>query len=180
MQLVTFFLASLVSANIFARTVDQALAIEYDKAGRNDIKYIPGRRVLTEDVNIYHIYYGDWTTAQKDLIDGFANGIGESSWYTTTKQYYSQSSATANKRFINGKVRLAFSVTDTGSFGTSLSGNDLPDIIDKFISAGTLPNDPNGVYFVLTSGEISESIRPDLGTASFCSDYCGYQYIYSS
>lgn len=140
------------------------------------ISYTLGTKVLTGDVNIYFIFYGAWTKAQKSIVNTFANAIGDSTWYNTSKLYYSQANSLANKIYVNGKVTVTATVSDAGSLGPSLSGSNLPDLVQSYISSGALPEDENGIYFIATSGEISESIRPDLGTASFCSDYCGYGY----
>ena len=91
-----------------------------------------------------------------------------------TKSYYYQASASSKKVYVNGTVTLAKTVHDNYSLGKSLSGNALPNIIQAQIDAGALPEDDSAVYFVLTAGDVSESIRDDLGSASFCSDYCGY------
>jgi hypothetical protein len=145
-----------------------------DPASRSTIKYTIGTKVLTSDVNLYMIYYGAWTVAQKTLVNEFSNNISNSSWYKTTKLYYSQAQSTANKVYVNGAVQVKGVVSDSGSLGKSLTGSNLPDLVQTYISKGDLPEDENGIYFVVTSGEISESIRPDVGQASFCSDYCGY------
>jgi hypothetical protein len=60
--------------------------------------------------------------------------------------------------------------------GTTLKGDALPAIIQTHIDAGELPEDTSAVYFVLTAGDVKESMRDDLsgGGASFCSQYCGY------
>jgi len=138
------------------------------------IKYTTGNKVLVDDVNLYMIYYGKWTDSQKSILNKFASNIGSSDWYKISKLYYYQKTATAKKTYVDGVVKVVKSVSDTGSLGTSLSGSNLPDLIQSFVDAGELPEDENGIYFINTSGEVSESIRPDLGTASFCSDYCGY------
>ena len=57
--------------------------------------YQYGAKVLTKDVGLYLIYYGNWSLPITDQVTKFANGIGSSSWYSITKQYYSQVSARA-------------------------------------------------------------------------------------
>ena len=138
------------------------------------IVYSVGKKVLTGDVNLYLIYYGEWTEAQKKIVNDFANGLGASSWYGSTKEYYYQASATAKKIYVNGALKVAKVVSDVGSLGNSLTGTAIGDLIQSNVDSGALPEDENGIYFVLTSPEIKESIRPELGTASFCQDYCGY------
>lgn len=120
------------------------------------------------------IYYGAWTAAQKSIVTTFANNIGNSTWYDTTKLYYSQERGSTKKVYVNGNVAVKGIVSDLGSLGQSLYGSNLPDLVQSLISSGSLPEDEDGVYFIATSGEIKESIRPDLGKARFCSDYCGY------
>lgn len=135
------------------------------------IKYQYGNKVLTNDVNLYMIYYGaSWTDEQRSIINEFASNIGASDWYKTTKLYYYQASPTANKVYVNGAVRIAATVNDAGSLGNSLSGSNLPELLQNLTSAGTLPEDEDGIYFILTSAEVEESIRPDpkLGASNFC------------
>jgi hypothetical protein len=88
-------------------------------------------------------------------------------------EYYFQKDAKSNKVYANGKVGVKGTVADNYSKGNTLSGNALPEIIQSHIDAGRLPEDTSAVYFVLTSGDVKETIRSDLGYASFCSEYCG-------
>ena len=43
----------------------------------------------------------------------------------------------------------------------------MQSVVSKAISSGVLPNDTNGVYFVLTSSDVRE-------TSGFCTRYCGW------
>jgi hypothetical protein len=69
---------------------------------------------------------------------------------------------------------VARTVDDNYSKGRALSGNHIREIIQSHISAGRLPEDSNGVYFLLSSGDVTET----LGSASFCSGYCGYHWSF--
>lgn len=142
----------------------------------NPIKYTIGNKVLTDDVNLYMIFYGaSWTETQKNLIIEFANNIGSSDWYQITKLYYFQANDASNKIYVNGAVKVAAIANDEGSMGNALTGTNLPDLLQNFISEGTLPEDENGIYFIFTGDDVTESVRPDpFGTAFFCTDYCGY------
>lgn len=133
-----------------------------------------GAPVLTDTVNLYYIYYGNWTDSQKATLDHFGSHISSSSWYNIEKKYYYQADARSAKKFVNGNVVLKKTVVDNYSRGKVLNGTALPDIIQAQIDAGHLPEDSSAVYFVLTSGDVAESIRPDLGRAAFCYSYCGY------
>ena len=50
---------------------------------------------------------------------------------------------------------------------TNLSDSDIQGIVEKAISSGSVPLDPNGVYFVLTAPGVGES-------SGFLTSYCGW------
>lgn len=89
-------------------------------------------------------------------------------------EYYFQQNETSPKVYVNGKVTVKASVEDDYSRGNVLSGTDVPDIIQAHVDAGRLPEDTSAVYFFFSSGDVKESIRPDIAPASFCKEYCGY------
>ncbi|KAH6592698.1 hypothetical protein BASA61_004464 [Batrachochytrium salamandrivorans] len=132
------------------------------------------RPIITNPVTVYYIYYGAWATSQKAIVEDFTKGVGGSDWWNIEKNYYYQASATSPKIYVDGTVKLGATVTDNYSLGRSLSGNDVPNLIQRYISSGALPESSDAVYFVLISSDVSERIRPDVGPASFCLDYCGY------
>eukprot|EP00842_Homolaphlyctis_polyrhiza_P002665 jgi/Hompol1/339/HPOL_001132-RA len=138
------------------------------------IGYTYGSPVLTGNVKVYLIYYGTWSSSQKTLVEAFISGIGSTKWWNIERKYYFQATASSPKIHVNGVVTLGGTSTDAYSLGTSLSGNALPNIIQSQIDSSKLPEDNTGVYFVLTSADVAETIRSDLGSASFCKDYCGY------
>ena len=78
------------------------------------------------------------------------------------------------KTYISDEMSVKGIVLDQYSKGNQLQGNDIPDLIQRYIDSKRLPQDPQGLYFVVTSADVVESIRPDMGVASFCLDYCGY------
>lgn len=184
-----------------------------------------GGPVLTNPINVYFIWYGNWTDKNtQPILESFINGLGASPWFAITAQYYQQPTdiipdagfgfGGSNHPYVqkvhqtNGKIVVkdggAISdagVTDSGSpdaslpvepfamvnstvnfvqsvhvgspLGSNLSDTDIPTIVAMATAAdagGTLPFDVNGVYFVLTSSEVTES--GEFG--GFCSDYCGW------
>ena len=141
---------------------------------RNPIKYAMGNPVLTDDVNIYLIYYGKFEQEQKSIIEDFINGIDKTSWFAINKKYYYQKDSESEKVYADGNVRVAGTIDVDYTKGKTLSGNALPEIIQEAIDTESLPEDTSAVYFVLTAGDVKESIRSELGRASFCSSYCGY------
>jgi hypothetical protein len=56
---------------------------------------------------------------------------------------------------------------DTAAYGTALGDANIQAIVAWTINNGKLAYDANGIYFVLTSPEITE-------TSGFCTNYCGW------
>jgi hypothetical protein len=48
-----------------------------------------------------------------------------------------------------------------------LSDSKVQTVVSSAITSGRLPNDPNGVYFVLSSSDVAEN-------SGFCTRYCGW------
>ena len=143
-------------------------------AASRNITYSIGNPVLTKDVNVYYIYYGDFKDSTKSILEDFVNGVGDSAWMDVNKKYYYQKSYNSPKVYANGNVRLAGTVDVDYTKGKKLNGTALPELVQEAIDSGALPEDTSAVYFILTAGDVKESIRSDLGRASFCYDYCGY------
>jgi len=130
----------------------------------NGINY-NGGPVLHGTVPIYVIWYGNWngtgsnTQATVSLIDTFLNSLGNSAIELVNTTY---GDATAN---VSGNLNLGGQIFDTGSQGTKLSNSRLSAIVSRSFSNG-LPTDPNGVYVVITSSNVSEQ--------GFCTQFCGF------
>jgi hypothetical protein len=128
----------------------------------NGINY-HGGPVMVSGVNIYYIWYGNWSgnTAMTILTD-FANSIGGSPYFNINTTYYNGSST-----HIPNSVSYAGFATDNYSQGsTGLSDGAIQAIVSNAIGTGALPKDANGVYFVLTSADVTKS--------GFCTSYCGW------
>ncbi|EGF78468.1 hypothetical protein BATDEDRAFT_90662 [Batrachochytrium dendrobatidis JAM81] len=143
-----------------------------------NITYELGAPVITNQVDVYYIYYGNWTPSQKALVEDFTNGLGASSWWGIMTKYYYQATASSVKIPIKGSVSLSGAVADPNyTLGRSLSGSALTNIIYSYTSTGRLPlNTQTGVYFVLTSSDVNVShVDTAQGdTEVFCEDYCGF------
>ncbi|KAH6561745.1 hypothetical protein BASA50_000489 [Batrachochytrium salamandrivorans] len=170
------FIAALAVASVAAAPSSKRISVSplngphvFASAG-GDITYNMGAPLLTGPLNVYFIFYGDWTSAQKSIVTDFTSGLGRSDWWTTSKKYYYQADSSSSKVYIDGQVNVAGSVSDNYSIGKSQSGNDLGNLVQKYISDGTFPEDRNAVYYILNSEDVSEAA---LGS-SFCSGYCGY------
>ena len=117
---------------------------------------------------VYVIWYGNWnqtngsdTPAGQQIVRDFANSIGGSPYFGINTTYTDK----AGKAVAN-KVALAGQTIDTGT-SKSLSDANIATIVSNAITSNRLPNDPNGVYFVLTAAGIAES-------SGFLTKYCGW------
>lgn len=119
---------------------------------------------------IYYIWYGCWNTGcyetgpARDILIDYGITIGGSP-YMRINTTYSNSSGLSP----NGNIIWGGEVFDPYSHGAVLSRADVEDIIVDFIGNGnggngTLPADPNAVFFVMAS--------PDVSMGASCSEYC--------
>jgi hypothetical protein len=130
------------------------------------ITYHGGALIQTPDA--YVIWYGNWnqtngsdTPAGQQIVRDFLTNLGGSPYFQLNTSY------SAGGMTITGSVNFSGETTDTGSQGTRLTDTKVLNVVNNAINNGSLPYDPNGVYFVLTSSNISES-------SGFCSRYCGW------
>jgi Phosphate-induced protein 1 conserved region len=112
----------------------------------------------------YVIWYGNWnqsngsdTPAGQQIVRDFLSSIGGSPYFRINTTYTG----------VSGGVTRGAEYTDTGSQGTRLTDSRVFSVVNNAINGGHLPYDANGIYFVLTSSNISES-------SGFCSQYCGW------
>jgi hypothetical protein len=128
----------------------------------NGINY-HGGPVMLGTVNVYYIWYGNWSgNSATTILTDFAQNIGGSAYYNINTTYYD-----GNNTHITNSVHYAGSTTDNYSQGKSLSDAQIQTIVSSAITSNKLPKDTNGVYFVLTSSDVTAS-------SGFCSQYCGW------
>lgn len=125
----------------------------------NGIDY-HGGPVMLGAVNVYFIWYGNWSDEAKEVLTNLANGIGGSSYFNINTTYHNGS----NKP-INNVVAFKGSTTDAYSHGMALSDAAVQSVVASNISK--LGTDANAVYFVLTSADVT-------ATSGFCTKYCGW------
>ena len=129
---------------------------------QNGIQYHGGPVMLTTKV-IYYIWYGNWSgNSAVSLLTTLAQNIGGTPYFNINSTY-TNSAGTP----IQNTVSYGGSTTDNYSQGTSLSDARVQSIVASAINSGRLPLNSNGIYFVLTSQDVSE-------TSGFCSRYCGW------
>jgi len=122
-----------------------------------------GGPVIPGTTNVYYIWYGTWSsnTATTILTD-LATNMGGSPYFNINTTYFNSLNA-----HVSNSVQYAGSTTDSYSHGTSLSDADIQAVVSSAIAGNRLPKDTNGVYFVLTSADVTAS-------SGFCTQYCGW------
>jgi hypothetical protein len=122
-----------------------------------------GGPVMLGTVNVYYIWYGNWNgNSAVTILTDLAQNIGGSPYYNINTTYYD-----GNNNHVANSINYAGSTTDSYSQGTSLSDAQIQAVVSSAISSGRLPKDTNGVYFVLTSADVTAS-------SGFCTQYCGW------
>ena len=137
----------------------------------NGISYHGGPVMKANPVPVYFIWYGNWTNGPHasdsqttiNLLNSLfsSGGIGGSGYERINTTYGD------NSGNVSGGLQLSQTTFDNYSRGTRLTDSGVQAVVSSAISSGRLPNDPNGVYFVLTSSDVRES-------SGFCTRYCGW------
>jgi hypothetical protein len=139
--------------------------VKTSRTTSNGINY-HGGPVILGTTNAYVIWYGAWATTSspttQSLVRTMLGNVGGSPYFNINTTYYDGS-----KTKVSNSVKLVGQTNDPGSQGTALSDAGVQAVVSKAISSGALPKDTNGVYFVLTSAEITE-------TSGFLTQYCGW------
>ena len=130
--------------------------------GNNGIQY-HGGPVMLGTTNVYYIWYGNWIGNTADtILNNLAMNIGGSPYFNINTTYYDGSNT-----HVSNSVHYAGSTVDSYSHGTSLSDAAIQAVVSDAINSNRLPKDTSGVYFVLTSADVTAS-------SGFCTQYCGW------
>ena len=108
-------------------------------------------------LNIYHIYYGDYDLNSTIAVDNFANSLGSSNYWATTKKYYKDSVTGRDYALSVPKVIQSYTVSSNSilvSFNASKVYNrtttSFESIVKDFIySQQSGQFDVNGVYVII-------------------------------
>jgi phosphate-induced protein 1 len=128
-----------------------------------DINY-NGGPVFEKAPTVYIIWYGSWTSKDKGVIDYYFAHLGGSSQEKINTTY----TDSTGKAIPNGaKHSPKNDYHDNYSLGKSINDSGIQQVVANAIKNNHLPNDTNGIYFVLTYKDVTD---PD----GFCSFFCGY------
>jgi hypothetical protein len=132
--------------------------------------FYAGGPIMSGATNVYVVFYGDWPAASVNIINGYLQNLGGTLYYKVNTNYWDNSGAHV-QNIVNYNPATN-SINDNYSLGRSLTDADVQTIVSNAIAGALLPNDEaNGVYFVLTAADVTESLP---GAGSFCAGYCGY------
>ncbi len=148
-----------------------SLPTKQAEAGRGRrIRYHNGP-VMLGGINVYFIWYGDWSNDQAPLLlEEFAINLGGSAYFNINTLYRDASGARPlNSIFYGGAIG------DDYSRGREMVDADVQAIVLNAIEAGHLPQDPRAIYVVLGASDVTVS---DASTA-LCRDYCGFHDFFN-
>lgn len=137
-----------------------------NQASKTAVAYIEyyGGPIFEVTPDVYIVYYGNWTRKDHSVIDGFFEHLGG-----TTMDKINSTYSDKNNKFEPNALHYnpaTNSYHDDYSLGHNINDADIQKIIADAISAGHLRNDINGIYFVLTATDVTDT--------GFCSQFCGY------
>jgi hypothetical protein len=125
--------------------------------------YYHGGPLILGGTNVYYIWYGNWSgNSATTILTDLAGNIGPSPYFNINTTYYDGLST-----HVTNLVTYAGSTTDSYSHGTALSDAQIQAVVSSAITTHKLPSDTSGVYFVLTSADVT-------ATSGFCTQYCGW------
>jgi hypothetical protein len=139
--------------------------------------YYNGGPLLTGTVDVYMLWYGDWSGSPapailEEMLRGMSgNAFADASAYGSILHGYYQQGADGGQTYATGRFQFAGSFFLGYPNGTSLSlGND-ENVVANAISYGIAPYDSSGIYVLVSSTDVEQ----DLGPASaFCLNYCAF------
>jgi hypothetical protein len=136
------------------------------QATGNGINY-QGGPVMQGPHNVYFIWYGNWSgNSALNLIPQFIQNLSNSPYFSVNTTYGDSSRPL---RSMSSSVTMMSQTFDNYSHGANLGSTGIQDIVTSTISGGSLPADPNGIYFVLTSKDVTEP-----GFCATTNGFCGY------
>eukprot|EP00249_Psilotum_nudum_P018887 c27004_g1_i1 orf=145-1146(-) len=120
-------------------------------------------------VNIYLLWYGTFSPAQKSVVNDFLSSFNArseappsvSSWWKTTDGYKDES-----KSAVSNLVAISGQSTNDYSLAKNLKRADIASLVEQAVSSSAFPADPRGIYLVLTAD--------DVFVEDFCMNSCGF------
>jgi hypothetical protein len=138
--------------------------------------------------NLYLIWYGCWDNtcgtvgdnATRQILEDFAYNLGASPYFQINSGYPDQYGYTPS-----GSLFLGGEVFDQYSHGLELKVSDIREIVSGQITSLGLPEDPGGIYVVVSSVDVSSpesgfcnpSAQPHHGTGYAFGSAFSYAFV---
>ena len=150
-----------------------------------------GGPVLTNPINVYFIWYGDWSqkSATASILHDLISNVGASDYYKTNTVYYQVGNSFAfgdagldadeasapdqSKHFVTNNVQFVGDLYVNYTHGTAFSDSDISTIVAETLQVSNIIPNENNVYFVLTSVDVRVYSNIDI-FHGFCTTYCGF------
>lgn len=143
---------------IFSAGPNNASSVEFDTG--NQIQYWGGSVILGGS-RVYVIWYGTFDSGTVGILSTLLGSIGGSPYFNINTGYFDSSGNS-----ISNSVSFMGSVQNNYTRGKALHTSDIGGIVSDTLSGGLLPLDTNGLYMVLTAGDVS--------VTGFGTQFCGY------
>jgi hypothetical protein len=131
--------------------------------GGSGISYHGGAVMAGTWNRFYYIWYGNWAgNSATEILTDFAGNLSESPWWNINSTYTDSEGAP-----VSSMLTFGGSTTDAYSRGRYLTDDEVRDVVGSALVHRKLPTDPDGIYLVLTSADVT-------ATSGFCSQYCGW------
>ena len=125
------------------------------KPGNNGINY-HGGPVMLGQINVYYIWYGNWTgNTANSILTELAQNIGGSRYFNINTTYTDGSNRTRFETMFTLQDRQPLLILTEPHYLT----DQIEQVVANAIGFGRLPRDTNGVYFVLTSADVTGEFR---------------------
>jgi len=134
-----------------------------DARTRQQILY-HGGPILLGSVPLYLIYYGSFPSSTISILDDFFSTIGGTPQYNVNTTYYD-----ANNNHIQNAITFSTASSiyfDNYSQGKTWNNSTVQTVVKNAIQGGHLPQDPTGIYFVVTAMDVT--------IPGFCSSFCAF------
>jgi len=123
-----------------------------------------GGKVLRFQPDVYVIWYGCWGTSgcgapaatqyndagTMEILTDFLSTLGSTSYFAINQLY-----PDANGNAPSGSLIYGGDAFDAYSHGSALTEADIAAVITDQFATGALPVDPNGIFIVVTSSDVS-------------------------
>ena len=130
-------------------------------SANNGIGY-RGGPIMPGVVSVYYIWYGNWAgNSAPQILTDLVSGLNGSPLYRINTTYNDTTGQS-----VSGQLRFGGSTSPGYSHGQNLNNSGVWNVVNDALNSSALPVDTNGVYFVVSSKDVSLD--------GFCSSFCGW------